>query len=190
MELEKINYSANKKDEDFLALLEHLEKGEPSEEVVNAINIARAMMSKKCELRKRNEELTNEKEEWEKERKKLVEENDILKEQLKILRAKRFGKSSEKTKKKIEELEQKIEENEIELELKLNKKPQSSDEEKKINKARRQKFSEDIEREEIIIEAPSVCPECEGEEFRKISEDVSEKLKYIPAKYIVNVSYG
>ena len=64
-------------------------------------------------------------------------------EHLKILRSKQFSKSSEKTKKKIEELEQKIEENEIELELKSSKKPKF-EEEKNINKARRQRFLEDF----------------------------------------------
>ena len=184
MKLENINHSNNKEDGDFLVLLERLEKSESSEEVKNAIKIARAMVSEKCELKSRSEILESEKAEWERERKRLIEENSTLKEQLKILRSKQFGKSSEKTRKKIEELEQKIEENEIELELKSSKKG-GDKEEKSVNKARRHKLPEELEREEVIIEAPSKCPECGGVEFRKIEDDISEVLEYVPAKYKV-----
>lgn len=192
MKLERINHTNSEEDRDFLGLLEHLEQSESSKEVLDAVKIARAMVGEKCAYKKKSEELTSEreillsaKEEWENERKRLIEENNTLKEQLKILRSKQFGKSSERTKKKIEELEQKIEENEIELELKSNKKSKVASEEKNENKARRQKFSKDIEREEIIIEAPSKCPSCGGEEFRKIGDDTWEILDIIPARYIV-----
>jgi len=157
--------------------LENLENSKSSVKFDKAVAIAKDLINQ-------NEVLVNEKEEWENEKKSLIEELVKLNEQLKILRAKEYGKSSEKVKKQIKELEQKIEENEIELELKADIKAEASDK-KNINKAKRQKFSENIEREEVIIEAPRKCPECKGEEFRKISDDVSEKLKYIPAKYIV-----
>ena len=55
-------------------------------------------------------------------------------------------------------MNKKIEENEIELELKSSKNPKS--EEKNVNKARRQRFSEDVEREEIILEAPNKSASC------------------------------
>ena len=85
MKLENITHSNNKQDSDFLALLEYLEKGEPSEEGVDAINIARAMISEKSELIKQTAVLIDEKEELKKERQRLIEENNALKEQLKIL---------------------------------------------------------------------------------------------------------
>ena len=170
MELENIDTSKSK-EEVLLSILSELERSDFSKKTCEAIAITKVLI--------------NEKEMLKEEKKRLIEENIKLNEQLKILRAKQFGKSSEKVKKQIKELEEKIEENEIELELKSDKNDESTDEEKNRNKAKRQKFSEDIEREEIIIEAPSVCPECKGEEFRKISDNVSEKLKYIPAKYIV-----
>lgn len=129
--------------------------------------------------------LASEKEEWAKERIRLIEENNALKEQLKILRAKQYGKSSEKIKRKIDELEQKIEENEIELELKSNEKAKSTGEEKEVNKAKRQKLPDNLPRDEIVLEAPSECPKCGGQEFRKISDDISETLEYVPAKYKV-----
>jgi transposase len=191
LKLENIKYQ-DTKEIALLAILDDLNGGMSSEKVVQAAKIARALISEKYDLTNEKKSLTcerkiwlNEKEEWKKEKRRLTEENNTLKEQLKILRAKQFGKSSEKTKKKIDELEQKIEENEIELELKLNKKSKSRGEEKKVNKAKRQKFPEDLEREEIILEAPIECPGCGGVEFRKISDDTSEILDIIPVRYIV-----
>ncbi|WP_236870469.1 IS66 family transposase zinc-finger binding domain-containing protein [Candidatus Bandiella numerosa] len=178
------NDTSNSKEEALLGILKELEGDHSSEKAYRAIAITKNLINEKSELTKEKELLLNEKEGWEKEKKRLIYENSRLREQLKILRSKQFGKSSEKTKKKIEELEQKIEENEIELELKSNKKPKS-EEEKNTNKARRQKFSEDVKREEIILEAPSKCSSCGGEEFRKIGEDSWELLEYIAAQYIV-----
>ena len=178
------NDTSNSKEEALLGILKELESDHSSEKAYRAIAITKNLINEKSELENEKELLLNEKEEWEKEKKRLIDENSTLREQLKILRSKQFGKSSEKTKKKIEELEQKIEENEIELELKSNRKPES-EEEKNTNKARRQKFSEDIKREEIILEAPNKCSSCGGEEFRRIGEDSWELLEYIPAQYIV-----
>lgn len=182
----------NSKEDALLAILGDLEGDMSSEKLADAANIAKALSQEKHKLVQEKSKLLcekkillTEKDEWQKEKNRLIEENNILKEQLKILRAKQFGKSSEKIEKKIDELEQKIEENEIELELKLNKKSKSSGEEKKTNKARRQKFPENLEREEIILKAPTECPKCGGEEFRKISDDTWELLDIIPARYIV-----
>lgn len=166
----KIDSARNEKD-NLLAILDDFINGKLSaSKIESVINIAK--------------NLINEKAEWESERKRLIEENSTLKEQLKILRSKQFGKSSEKTRKKIEELEQKIEENEIELELKSSKKG-GDKEEKSVNKARRHKLPEELEREEVLIEAPSKCPKCGEGEFRKIEDDISEVLEYVPAKYKV-----
>ena len=150
----------NSKEDALLAILGDLEGDMSSEKLADAANIAKALFQEKSKLLCEKKILLTEKDEWQKEKNRLIEENNSLKEQLKILRAKQFGKSSEKIEKKIDELEQKIEENEIELELKLNKKPKSSGEEKKTNKARRQKFPENLEREEIILKAPTECPKC------------------------------
>ena len=181
----------NNKEEALLGILSELDNIGCSEKTGKAIAITKDLIKTQSKLQNRNEDLVKEKElllnakeEWEKEKKRLIAENSTLREQLKILRSKQFGKSSEQTKKKIEELEQKIEENEIELELKSSKKPKS-EEEKNMNKARRQRFSEDIKREEIILESPNKCSSCGGEEFRKIGEDSWELLEYIPAQYIV-----
>ena len=181
----------NNKEEALLGILSELDNIGCSEKTGKAIAITKDLIKTQSKLQNRNEDLVKEKElllnakeEWEKEKKRLIDENSTLREQLKILRSRQFGKSSEKTKKKIEELEQKIEENEIELELKSSKKPKA-EEEKNTNKARRQKFPEDIKREEIILEAPNKCTSCGGEEFRKIGGDSWELLEYIPAQYIV-----
>lgn len=183
MEIEDINSSRNN-EEALLGILSELDNIGCSEKTGKAIAITKDLINEKSELANEKEIWLNEKDKWEKEKKRLIDENSTLREQLKILRSKQFGKSSEKTKKKIEELEQKIEENEIELGLKSNKKPKA-EEEKNTNKARRQKFPEDIKREEIILEAPNKCTSCGGEEFRKIGEDSWELLEYIPAQYIV-----
>ena len=183
MKLDNANNS-EKREEDLLAILDELENDKSAISKVEIINIAKTLIKEKYELENLSKSLIEEKEEGGKEKKRLIEENNTLKEQLKILRSKQFGKSSEKTRKKIEELEQKIEENEIELELKSSKK-KNKEEEKSGNKARRHKLPEELEREEVIIEAPSECPECGGGEFRKIEDDISEVLEYVPAKYKV-----
>ena len=153
MKLDNANNS-EKREEDLLAILDELENDKSAISKVEIINIAKTLIQEKYELENLSKSLIEEKEEWGKEKKRLIEENNTLKEQLKILRSKQFGKSSEKTRKKIEELEQKIEENEIELELKSSKK-KNKEEEKSGNKARRHKLPEELEREEVIIEAPS-----------------------------------
>jgi transposase len=128
--------------------------------------------------------------------------NQKLEEQLALLRSKRFGKSSEKLKKQIEETELKIEENETLLGLN----DEDSDdhthtdgsgndtgqgsaarEAKQEGKKRpkRQKLPEHLPREEVILNPGSQCPACGGESFRKIGDDVSEVLEYVPSSFKV-----
>ena len=40
-------------------------------------------------------------------------------------------------------------------------------------------------REEKILPAPTTFPECGGDKFRKISDDMSETLEYVPAAFKV-----
>ena len=114
----------------------------------------------------------------------LTDELRSLKEQLALLKAKRFGKSSEKLDKQISELELQIEDKEVE---------QASSEESKTSgepiaerrRTGRIKLPEHLERIDNIIAAPSVCDECGGVEFRKIDDDISEVLEYIPSSFKV-----
>jgi transposase len=113
----------------------------------------------------------------------LLADNERLQEQLTLLRAKSFGKSSEKLKKQIEDVELKIEENEAILGFSSeNAFSEEEGEEKK--RPRRQKLPEHLTREEIILKE-TICSECGGEEFRKIADDVSEVLEYVPSSFKV-----
>jgi transposase len=116
----------------------------------------------------------------------LTEENQSLKDQLALLKAKRFGKSSEKLDKQIEELEQRIESNELdsidefnppEINKNIKSRPQYN--------AKRLKIPEHLPREDVIINPDSECPDCGGQDFRKIEDDISESLEYVPASFKV-----
>lgn len=133
----------------------------------------------------------------------LTDENQSLKEQLILLRIRNFGQSSEKLTKQIENLEFRLEENELvdenvssENEIfatsevttdddvaQAEAKDQPNDEPKK--KAKRKKLPEHLPRDTIVIPAPITCPSCGGEEFRKIADDVSEILEYVPSSFKV-----
>jgi transposase len=109
----------------------------------------------------------------------LTAELELLKEQLALLKAKQFGKSSEKLERQINELECRIEEKEIEQELR------GSNNAKDKKQPKRLPLPEDLPREEVLIPAPEVCDECGGQSFRKIADDTSEILEYIPASFKV-----
>lgn len=117
----------------------------------------------------------------------LAAENESLKEQLALLRARRFGKSSEKLDKQIEELELKIEENESVLGFKpgAGRSVEEGTCEQSKARPKRKKLPEHLARETVILEPDAKCPECGGEKFRKIGEDVSETLEYVPASFKV-----
>jgi transposase len=119
----------------------------------------------------------------------LFAENSSLKNQLSLLKAKRFGKSSEKLDKQISDLELKIEEEE---EADCNKVIDNSLEEsesdknnKEKNKPKRKSLPDHLPREEKIINPDPICPECGSNDLRKISDDITETLDYIPASFKV-----
>ena len=116
----------------------------------------------------------------------LLSEISILKEQLALLNAKRFGKSSEKTEQQIKEIELKIEEKEIILDLKfqIDRSKKECEQEEKL-KPKRKKLPENLPRDKVLLSAPSICPTCGKEDFRKIDDDVSEALEYIPSSFKV-----
>ena len=116
----------------------------------------------------------------------LQSENLTLREQLTILRAKKFGRSSEKLDKQIEQLELFIEENEQELaesDAVVSATNTAATKERQIPK--RQKLPEHLPREDVILNHESTCPECGGKEFRKIADDISETLEYVPSSFKV-----
>lgn len=125
----------------------------------------------------------------------LQDQNEYLTYQLALLKLKRFGKSSEKldTKKldeQIAELEQRIEESEV-----LSAALSDNDAEEKEaegdksaaskNHPRRKKLPEHLVREDNVINPDPICPECGGESWRKIDDDISETLEYVPSSFKV-----
>ena len=117
----------------------------------------------------------------------LSTENSSLKNQLALLKAKRFGKSSEKLDKQISDLELKIEEEEEENCNKVinNNLEEESDNKKEKNKPKRNPLPPHLPREEKTINPDPICPTCGGEDFHKISDDISETLDYVPASFKV-----
>jgi transposase len=117
----------------------------------------------------------------------LSAENSSLKNQLALLKAKRFGKSSEKLDKQIADLELRIEEEEEENCNKVieDNLEEESDNKKEKNKPKRQPLPSHLPREEKILNPDPICPDCGGEDFHKISDDISETLDYVPASFKV-----
>ena len=89
-----------------------------------------------------------------------------------LLKAKRFGKSSEKLDKQISDLELKIEESESNL---------TQD----VAKAKRKPLPDHLPREDRVLNPDPICPLCGTTEFRKISDDISESLDYVPSSFKV-----
>ena len=110
-------------------------------------------------------------------------EIDSLQAQLALLKARRFGQSSEKLDKQIAELELKIEESETAA-----KAPVEADDSDK-NKPKRQPLPEHLPRENVTTNPDPICPECGGEDFRKIADDISEMLEYQPSSFKVIRTY-
>jgi transposase len=118
----------------------------------------------------------------------LSAENLSLKNQLSLLKAKRFGKSSEKLDKQISDLELKIEEEE---ESNCNKvidsilEESGTNKEKERNKPKRNPLPSHLPREDKVLNPNPICPQCGSDDLRKISDDISETLDYIPASFKV-----
>jgi transposase len=156
-------------------------KNLPSESSVLHQIIANLVMENES-LETKSKSLEEQKKLLEKDQKLLKERNilleqelEALKEQLTLLKRGRFGKSSEKVKKQIEDLECLIEEKELAV--------RAFKEDTQVPK--RQKLPEHLPRTDVVLEAPTVCDSCGGQEWRKISDDVSEVLEYVPSSFKV-----
>ena len=122
----------------------------------------------------------------------LSRESEI--EHLKLLLAKlrrmQFGRKSEKLARQIEQLELRLEElqaNEADSEKQTENKlpPTVSSALPAVAKPARRPLPEHLPRKIQVHETkPSKCPECGGE-LRKLGEDISEVLEYIPARFHV-----
>ncbi len=102
--------------------------------------------------------------------------------QLNRLKRMQFGRSSEKLDRAIEQLELSLEELREEEAQAAAEQPPASAEEKQ--KPVRRPLPEHLPRETISHVAACACPKCGGE-LRRLGEDVTEVLEYVPASFKV-----
>lgn len=106
-------------------------------------------------------------------------------EHLKLLIAKlrrmQFGRSSERLDRQIEQMELRLEELQTaQAELPPVAKPRTEEKAKPV----RRPFPEHLPRERVVHEPSCNCPDC-GTAMKRIGEDVSEVLDYVPARFRV-----
>jgi len=92
---------------------------------------------------------------------------------------------SEKLDRQMELLELQIEEGEQLENIENGSIPSKASEQEK---PKRQKIPDHLPCTDIILNPEPTCPDCGSKEFRKISDDVSETLEYVPASFKVNRS--
>ncbi|PAX06317.1 IS66 family transposase [Sphingomonas lenta] len=106
-------------------------------------------------------------------------------EQLRMLVAKlrrmAFGRSSERLTREADQLELSLEEVEAEAAARV---PPAVARARDAAKPHRQPLSEHLAREDVVHEPPCVCPDCGGT-MRRMGEDVTEQLDYVPASFRV-----
>jgi len=102
------------------------------------------------------------------------------------LRRMQFGRSSEKVERQIEQLELKLEDLEAnQAELALEPPPQCSTVDRKSTPRKRRALPEHLPREvHEYLPSEESCSICKGK-LKKLGEDVSEMLEYLPASFKV-----
>jgi transposase len=105
-------------------------------------------------------------------------------ERLKLIIAKlkrlQFGRRSEKLDREIEQLELRLEELQVLSEPAPIEKPATAETTQLV----RRPLPEHLPRERVVHEPACSCPDC-GAAMRRIGEDVSEVLEYVPARFKV-----
>lgn len=105
-------------------------------------------------------------------------------ERLKLLVAKlkrlQFGRRSEKLEREVEQLELRLEELQVASSPTPAAKPATEEKTQPVRRA----LPEHLPRERVVYEPACNCPDC-GAAMRKIGEDVSEVLDYVPARFKV-----
>lgn len=107
-----------------------------------------------------------------------------LKAQLAALKRARFGARSEKIERAIAQLELALEDIEAGEAVDLAAHARKTEAPGKAKPAR-QLLPDHLPREEVRHEARGPCPDCGGDELRKVGEDVTEVLDYVPAAFRV-----
>lgn len=112
-------------------------------------------------------------------------EVEKLKVQLARLRRMQFGRSSERIDREIEQLELRLEELETSEALEAEAEP-APEVEPATAKPRsgRRPLPDHLPRREVVHAAACTCPSCGGV-LRKVGEDVSEVLDYVPGRFEV-----
>jgi transposase len=116
-------------------------------------------------------------------------EIEKLKLQIARLRRAQFGRSSEKIARTIEQLELMLEDLEAETPVPTATPDASAVDiaqapSSKSKKAGRKPLAEHLPRRELVHEPSCTCPSCGGE-MRKVGEDVTEVLDYVPGHFEV-----
>jgi transposase len=117
-------------------------------------------------------------------------EAEKLKTQIARLKRMSFGTSSERVRRELERLELKLEEIETaEAQAEAAAEPAAAEpsqpaQEEAPTKKQRRKLPEALPRRDIVHESASACPACGGL-MRKVGEDVTEILEYIPGRFEV-----
>jgi transposase len=116
-----------------------------------------------------------------------------LKAQLAVLRRARFGRSSEKLDREIEqlelllgELEEGVAESQVRAEQAENKDrvtPAGRTESSKRQPHGRKPLPAHLPREQMVKEPAPACASCGGTVLRKLGEDVTEILEYVPSSF-------
>jgi transposase len=114
-----------------------------------------------------------------------------LKAQLAVLRRARFGRSSEKLDREIEQLELILGELEEGVAESNERAARAQSDAKRGTKRPdrkplgRKPLPNHLPRERVVHEAPLACTSCSGTVLRKIGEDVTEVLEYVPSFFKV-----
>lgn len=116
-----------------------------------------------------------------------------LKAQLAVLRRARFGRSSEKLDREIEQLELilgELEEGIMEASERATRVQPDAERGERVKRTDRKPLGRKplpahLPRERVVHEAPQACSSCDGKVLRKIGEDVTEVLEYVPSFFKV-----
>jgi transposase len=106
-----------------------------------------------------------------------IERLNLLVAKLKRLQ---FGRRSEKLDREIEQLELRLEELQVSTKATATAKPAAEEQTQPVRRA----LPEHLPREQRIYEPACNCPDC-GTAMRRIGEDVSEVLDYVPGRFRV-----
>jgi transposase len=107
-------------------------------------------------------------------------EIDHLKLIIAKLQRLQFGRRSEKIDREIEQLELKLEELQVSSQATAAAKPAAEEKTQPVRRA----LPEHLQREQRVHEPACNCPDC-GAAMRRIGEDVSEVLAYVPGRFKV-----